>query len=296
MKKKIVMLLTVTMICAGVTACGSTKGSSNAEGGSVAIADEETPQAEDADSTSITSGEGLSAADVSKPEDFDHILMQDGTIAVTGYNGEASVVIVPEEIKGAKVTSVRGINMNDAIVRIELPDSITRIEDEAFKANDNLEEVIIGPNVEYIGKYAFDRDKALKSINIPASVTEIGHEAFRMCAFEEVTIPDGITKLSKSVFALSFNLKNITIPGNVKTIEKQAFEGCESLESVVIEEGVESIGENVFADTDNLSRVEFPASVTQIDCKLNSNCTVVAPEGSYAETYAKERGYNFVAK
>ena len=101
---------------------------------------------------------------------------------------------------------------------------------------------------------------------------------------------------------VSTALTSVTIPGSVKEIPPAAFMACVDLTEVILLEGVEEIAYDAFADCESLRDVTLPASVTKIyDCAHGYSffgCpqfTIHAPEGSYAEQFAKEKGYPFEA-
>ncbi len=284
MKNNVIIMILSVLITVSMTACGGVKEAD------VAVGDKEQAPEE----TGIEGEEGKESLEESQIEDFEYIFLEDGTVAIRAYNGTAAIVNIPEEIDGAKVTSIDGIK-GDSIVKIVIPDSVTTIEQAACWANDNLEEVVMGENVTKIGAKAFDLDSELKVINLPDSVEEIGEAAFSTAAIKEINIPKSLTDMSKGVFSLT-ELERVTIPGNVKTIGICAFEDCENLQEVVVEEGVEMIDEGAFKGNDALTQVELPASVTEIKCKFPGDCTIIAPAGSYAESYANEIGCNFKAK
>lgn len=90
---------------------------------------------------------------------------------------------------------------------------------------------------------------------------------------------------------------NVTIPAainglSVRGVSPDAFAGLASLEEVTIPEGVQSIGANAFANCPKLSKVVLPASLTSIDDSAfsDSNPTLNVMDGSYAHTFAKEKG------
>ena len=63
-----------------------------------------------------------------------------------------------------------------------------------------------------ICKRAFSWSKALTSINIPNSVTEIGFDAFCGCkALTSITIPESVTKIGKGAFDECESLKEIIL-------------------------------------------------------------------------------------
>ena len=298
MKKKIVMLLTVAMICAGVTACGSTKESSNAEGGSVAIEDEETPQAEDTDSASETSEEAVYVEGTK--EDFDFAELSDSELAITKYHGDAEYLIIPDNFSGREIVKVSGFSGKVNLKGVVIPDTVKTISDRAFNGCDNLETVTLGNSVETIGEAAFINCDSLKCINFPDSITEIGEEAFLNNNLSEIILPKGVSELGFGTFGLSVSVEEIVIPGNIKVIGKNAFQHGRSLKKVYIEDGVEEIGNGAFSECDKLEELHIPGSVTSfVDDYIVSRTdivTIYAPAGSAAEEYANNNGINFVAE
>ncbi len=89
----------------------------------------------------------------------------DGTIAITGYNGSHTAVVIPETIDGGSVTSIgSGAFSNCERIRsIKIPSSVTSIGDGAFSGCDNL--TIYCEENSYAKQYAIDND-------IPYSIIE----------------------------------------------------------------------------------------------------------------------------
>ena len=244
-------------------------------------------------SESQSDTEVVEATDISK---FDYYFMEDGTVAISNYRGDDAVVVVPSEIEGGTVTSVAGINMNNSIVKIVLPDTITVIGDGAFKSNYSLEEIVMSNNVQKIGDGAFERCRALTSLYLPDTLTELGEDGVSSNSVTEITIPKGLTELKKHGLA-GTNLVTVTIPGNIKTVGERCFEDCRDLKEIIFEEGVEYIGTLAFNNAKSLERIEFPSTVTEINgCPYSSDCVIVAPAGSYAESWANRNGYTVEIK
>lgn len=83
--------------------------------------------------------------------------------------------------------------------------------DEVFYNCNNLENIIISETSKYIGHRAF-YGTALKSINIPNSVIEIGDNSFNQCkSLETVEIGSGISKIWSTAFTGCTALKTIVI-------------------------------------------------------------------------------------
>jgi uncharacterized protein YjdB len=70
--------------------------------------------------------------------------------------------------------------------------------------------------------------------------------------------------------------------------------------SIKIPSGYTTIEQGAFANQTSLYRIQIPATVKTIDATAFSGCnlsklTIVAPYGSYAETYARQNGINYSA-
>lgn len=132
------------------------------------------------------------------------------------------------------------------------------VPDYPFTASgDNLqiEELVLGKDVAYVGENAFALNNVLESVVIPANVKKIGAGAFGGCAklfsviFEdgveeigarafdgckqlgEITFPDSVVRIGDGAFSHTA-LKKAEIGKNV-TFVGTAFSGCELLEEVV---------------------------------------------------------------
>lgn len=91
---------------------------------------------------------------------------------------------------------------------------------------------------------------AVKSVTIPASITQIPNDAFRNCT----------------------GLTSVTMPATVTSIGAYAFRGCEGLETVTIGESVASIGPSAFSGCRGLLSVTIPSAVKVIEAKAFFNC------------------------
>ena len=122
-----------------------------------------------------------------------------------------------------------------------------------FWGSDNLKKVTIEKGVKKIS-YGMFCDTALKTIDIPGSVFQIGEDAFADCKkLQKVTLHEGIKKVGKNAF-YNTSLKEITIPSTVTKLGKNAFrrESLEksSLKKVVIRsKNIKKWGTMVFGAT-----------------------------------------------
>lgn len=142
-------------------------------------------------------------------DDFVYIVLSDGTAEITGYTGSETMLVIPSELDGYKVTSIAeyAFGWCENLVSVTLPKDVTSIGKGAFYECTSLAEVTIPDNVTSIGDMAFSDCYRLKSIVIPNGVTMIGDSAFSSCLdLSEVTIPDSVTSIGNKAFLVVINL------------------------------------------------------------------------------------------
>ncbi len=189
MKRKwfVALLMVVVMVCA----CGT-----------VALADDEERE-------TFTAG------------DYEYALLDDGTVEITRYSGNAEKLTIPDTLGGKKVTSIGNIAFAfcTSLTSISIPDSVTSIGDCAFYACYSLTSISILDSVTSIGDWAFSSCTSLTSISIPDSVTFIGDSAFDFCeSLTSVSIPDSVTFIGDNAFSGCSNLI-LTVPRNSYALE-----------------------------------------------------------------------------
>ncbi|MDE6321363.1 MAG: leucine-rich repeat domain-containing protein [Muribaculaceae bacterium] len=139
-------------------------------------------------------------------------------------------------------------------------------DNEAFTAVDGLlyskdmTELIAFPNVR-------------SSVDIPASVTTIGDDAFRdSWALTEVTIPSTVTSIGSGAFTYCNHLASVTIPNSITRIGYMTFFDCAELTDVSIPNSVTEIGEFAFYYCSRLTELSIPSSVTVIGDNAFRGC------------------------
>ena len=186
-----------------------------------------------------------------------------------------------------------------SLTEMVIPDGVTKIESSAFSWCTSLEKVQLSKELTEMQTWAFS-GSGITEIVVPEGVRTIGTGVFQDCAkLTSATLPKTLRSLGSNAFDGCLLLETVSIPDyTVAAIPAQAFYECGALESIVIPKGVTRIDNSAFANAHALSSVEIPQTVTQIADTAFSypQKTVISGcAGSYAETFAGEKGFAFVA-
>ena len=228
--------------------------------------------------------------------DFKYCVLDDGTVEITGYNGSAEKVDIPEMIDGKSVTSIGDYAFSGCISlkSITIPGSVTEIAWSAFDNCTNLTEIKVNArnlNFTSVNGVLYNKNKTTilyypagktdKSYKIIDGVTSIGINAFKKCInLTKITIPDGVMSIESRAFENCTNLTSITIPNGVTSISYEVFSGCKSLTNITIPDSVTSIEDYAFYKCASLKTVTIPNSVTSIgevaffDCVSLTSITI----------------------
>lgn len=194
---------------------------------------------------------------------------------ITGYNGNATELIIPSSFNG-------------------LP--VTEIGEEAFYNSSfkfHFTSLTISEGIERIGKMAFGLCEEITNMEIPKSVIYIGSAAFGSCNPMQVNITDISAWCNiecDGIFAsplsnggrLCFKGQplsgKIVLSQGIKRVAPYAFYNCADVTEIVIPEGVESIGEAAFYGCTSLTDISVPDSLNYTEVgafdensKLNLN-------------------------
>jgi|GEM_PF-2720296 hypothetical protein len=186
--------------------------------------------------------------------------------------------------KKATVTG-RAPGNNDISIPATVPyggDSydVVAIGDEAFKNLTALRSLTFASDSKLttIGKSAFQDCPSMNtSINIPASVTSIGDDAFNGTAIPGITFASNsnLITIGKAAFRTSTLSGNIVIPAEVILIDEEAFYTAR-IESLAFASGskLTTIGNNAFFACSYMAgNIVLPTSVTTIGNRAFASCT-----------------------
>lgn len=154
-------------------------------------------------------------------------------------------------------------------------DGAISFDAELYRGDDDIviPDVFDGVLVRKIANKAFEFFDEMKTLTIPASVTEIGERAFFSCdSLSELTLSDNVVKLGNYAFSDCVSLKSVTLGDGLVTIGQRAFRGCVELQSISIPEGVREILPRAFNGCDKLSSVTLPSTLTTIGANAFTGC------------------------
>ena len=169
---------------------------------------------------------------------------------------------VPNTVTSIENGAFKGCS---ALTSMQLPNSITSIGNSAFERCENLESINIPAGVTKIKSYTFEECSSLKNITIPSKVTSIENSAFKGCsALTSMQLPNSITSIGKFAFCECGNLETINIPTGITNIEDYTFKECSNLKSITIPNRVTSIGSDAFYQCSALTSIQLSNSITSI--------------------------------
>ena len=253
-----------------------------------------------------------------------HVWYDNGTPRTTSYYGGCHTysgdIVIPETAPNGYTVTAIGSHAFDLcyITSVNLPATLTTIDERAFKECKRLKTVVIPEGVTYIGKgaflecdsivtlslpqtltlidqNAFDGNKSVTSLTIPASVDSIGYAALmRMESLKTLTIADGPTALhfdngvgygGEGMFSFEHHplLREAYIGRNTTTPWTGLFAYNPHIQRVTFGDQVTSIRHDEFRYSDSLQYVTFGKGLKEIGNWAFEDCDMLEaidlPEG-----------------
>ncbi|MBR3409942.1 MAG: leucine-rich repeat protein [Candidatus Methanomethylophilaceae archaeon] len=214
-----------------------------------------------------------------------------GGLCVCGYEGDGDLLDVPSSMvpdgHRMPVTDIdrRALSGNGSVRRVNLPESVMTIGEEAFSRScvesilmPGVRDIFSGafmgcpivdlelPRIGFIPPYMLSGCEMLRSLVMSDRVRLIMKGAFRGCsALEGLSFPDTLIAIEEEAFAGCSSLSLIALPDSLKVIGPRSFRGCTGLSSVVIGNTAREIVNGAFEGCTMLRSVEIPPSVTKLE-------------------------------
>ncbi len=166
------------------------------------------------DEKSLAAIEKLKKQKVTPEKDFDYYELDNGTIKITAYNGNAKEIIIPSAIKGKTVSF------------IDLSDSSDEWKEEIVTG------IVIPEGVVCIS--GFSDMEVLQTVALPSSLRIIDDECFYDC-YELINIvfPENLLIIG-NFGVCGTNIKSLSLPPSLRFIGHRAFSGNQNLEEIYI--------------------------------------------------------------
>lgn len=183
-------------------------------------------------------------------------------------------------IPSAHLPSVKSIGcdafMNcESLATVTVSKDLETVESRAFKGCWSLSDFDFS-SLKYIKERAFE-GTALKSVNLPEGLVEIGAYAFYGCnKVESCYIPSTVEIFGKRAFNLCTGDATIgCVPESVRAYDESPFTWC-SFSRIVFTDKVERIPDYAVYSSELLTEVIFPDNLESIGRYAFYNCTALA--------------------
>ena len=191
-------------------------------------------------------------------------------------------VNIPATINGRSVTTIaaNAFKANLHLKKVIIPNSVKKIENDAFCECAYLEEVSLSQNLELIDGGAFSFCYRLKAIALPDSVLKLGEHAFAQCySLETVSIGRQLKEMPYyTAFASDYSVKAFTVSSDNTTFKTYdgalftydltiliAYCNGDGKQEVTLHKKVKEIGYYAMAQNKTLKTINLREGLEYID-------------------------------
>lgn len=182
-------------------------------------------------------------------------------VQIVAFDNSVSSPIIPAYIDDLPVRSIGSLAFAASpIETIQLPDTLVRIENNAFSCCNNLINISFPDSIKYLGTSICNNCSKLKTVKWSKSTTVIKAHSFQNCdSLNEIKNIDNIKTIENYAFFNS-GIISFKIPSSVTEIGYYAFAECHNLKSLIMTH-IPVIAKDAFINSKNM----------KINCKNISN-------------------------
>ncbi|MBP5510013.1 MAG: leucine-rich repeat protein [Kiritimatiellae bacterium] len=169
---------------------------------------------------------------------------------------------------------------------VKIPDGITMIAESAFAGEETFDSVDIPASVKEIGHCAFEDCSNLRTVTGAANVEVCGYRTFAGTPFCETSGSNSLVQAGSAVVGYTGTLpEELVIPEGVLCIADEAFYGCGDFQTVSFPASLRRIGDYAFSGCFKEASADMPPGADELG--FVGLTTVTIPEtlqsiGNYA--------------
>lgn len=218
-----------------------------------------------------TTDDGLSYvwyADAALTQPYDFTAAVSGSVTLFGVAYTDGLTIV----NGA-VTGYGGANANVTVPALWEGTPVTEIASYAFARQSAVKTVDLPATITTVGNHAFYGCTRLSSVNLTNGCTSLGAYAFYGCEkLVEVGDISSLTDIPDAAFLGCRRLTGVSLPDGLQSIGAYAFADCEALTSLRLGDGISTIGECAFSGCSSLTELHIPARLSSLGASAMKGC------------------------
>ena len=210
----------------------------------------------------------------------------DAKVLSNTYGAGIGVIVCDKDI--SNIAKNDGFS-NRRLKTINIPDSVTSIEAQAFFDCTGIEKIELGRNIVSFGNACFYN--CTGHLIIKSNITN--SSALLFAKFNAVTFSDGVTSCNCS-FAPIDTLEFVYFGKDFENINSGMFSGCTKLKEVVMaaDGNMVSIGNGAFSGCTALSKVSLANSIKSIGNNAFSRCIIESIKLPYSVVDIGDYAFN----
>lgn len=181
------------------------------------------------------------------------------------YYGDFPEVTIPE---GVEIIPLFCFSKKTNLKTVHFPQSLLKIQGNAFDGCENLEEVHLPPRLKELELATFHQCTSLKKVVLSEDLESIHSSCFRKCSnLTEVHWNQKLRSIGENTFT---NTKLSRLPAlpSLEVIERNAFGACIHLKEVFFHENLKELGQSSFLLCISLEVIHFAHSYTALKTLL----------------------------